>query len=233
MQSNQNILTYKSLLQQLAERAKLYKVALMRDVKNKVIYGRKAPVFAEKIYINPLECKEALDESVLREELDVQSSRMASGKIIQTTKPFKETVPVEKIEKVNFCIEHWEEDLSWKETGAYDYMKKLISENKKPVDGCSNMQDIISRYQRLDRIFHQIKQEEELKSVQELDDFYFREFGGVYVHIGPDGEPYLGMGGLHRFAIALVLELEEIPAQVGIVHKDALDVIPHLRGNNK
>lgn len=228
-QKNNGILSYNSLIKQLAQTAKLYKVALLRDIKNKIVYGAKAPVFAEKIYVNPFECKEVIDETVIREELDVSSSRMASGKIVETTKPFNETVPIKKAKKINFCIERWEEDLSWKETGAYDYMKKLVNNSSKPVDGCNSMEDIIDRYNKLDRIFNQIKKDEELKSVQELNNFNFREFGGVYVHIGPDGEPYLGMGGLHRFAIALILEIDKIPAQVGVVHKDALDVIPELR----
>jgi hypothetical protein len=227
-----NILSYNAQILKLAERVKLYKVAIIRDINNKINYGKNAPRFAEKIYVNPLDCKKAVDESALKNELNVSSSRMASGKIIETSKPFEESFPVKKIKKIQFCIEHWEKDLSWKEVGAYDYMKKIIQANEKPVDGCFDMKDIINRYQKLDKIFNQIKREGELKPVQELDDFYFREFGGIYVHIGPDREPYLGMGGLHRFAIAMILELDEIPAQVGVVHKDALDIIPDLRNKN-
>lgn len=49
-----------------------------------------------------------------------------------------------------------------------------------------------------------------------------RESGGVYVHINRNGEAIFGGGGIHRFAIARILSLDTIPAQLGVVHEEAL-----------
>jgi hypothetical protein len=41
------------------------------------------------------------------------------------------------------------------------------------------------------------------------------------VHIAKNGKPVFGGNGFHRLTMAKVLELEEIPICVGMVHKGA------------
>ncbi len=212
----------------VAARLKLHYIAATRDIRNKIYYGFSAPAFAEKIWIDPNEVDKAIDENHLKQELHVSTSRLASGKIVSDRKLFKKVYPVERINKIKFCIEHWEEGHDWEETGAIDYMAELISQNGK-VDGCADIEDVYERYKSLDEIYKEVKEERRIKSMEELHNNNFREFGGVFVHLGPEGEPYLGMGGLHRFAIAKTLNIRQIPAQIGIVHQTALPVIPEFR----
>lgn len=37
-----------------------------------------------------------------------------------------------------------------------------------------------------------------------------------------DGRPVFGLGGFHRLAMSLALDLERIPVQVGVVHRDGV-----------
>lgn len=215
-------------ISKIAARLKLQYIAVTRDIRNKICYGSNAPVFAEKIWIDPNEVDKAIDENHLKQELDVSSSRLASGKIVNDRHVFKKIYPVERINKVKFCIEHWEEGYDWEETGAIDYMAELIHQNGK-IDGCAYIEEVYERYKNLDDIYKEVKEERRIKSMEELYDNNFREFGGVFVHLGPEGEPYLGMGGLHRFAMAKTLNIRQIPAQIGIVHQTALPVVPEFR----
>ena len=123
--------------------------------------------------------------------------------------------------------------VTWEDTGIYEHMAALIAERGREVDGCINRDDIIDRYNRLDSIFDQIKMERRLRTRQELDPRNFREVGGIYVHIGPAGELYFGGGGCHRFAIARVLKLPMVPAQIGCVHQSAIPLLPTLRQRDR
>ena len=49
-------------------------------------------------------------------------------------------------------MRHWHDGLSWDEAGAYQYMLELIQQLGR-VDGCKNIDQIISRYAKLDNIF--------------------------------------------------------------------------------
>ena len=43
---------------------------------------------------------------------------------------------------------------------------------------------------------------------------------------------FFGGSGCHRFAIARILELSIVPAQIGCVHKSAIPFLPILRQMN-
>lgn len=106
-------------------------------------------------------------------------------------------------------------------------MESLIKKHGK-YDGCVNIDDIVKRYRSLDTIFEQIRKEGRFRIRKEFNQKNFREKGGVLVHIGPYGEPFFGMGGCHRFAIALILKLK-LPSQIGCVYKDAIPLLKNLR----
>ena len=50
----------------------------------------------------------------------------------------------------------------------------------------------------------------------------YREMDGIFVHVGRSGDIIFGGGGAHRLAIAQGLKLERVPAQLGVVHREAL-----------
>ncbi|MDO6825231.1 hypothetical protein [Marinobacter sp. 2_MG-2023] len=96
------------------------------------------------------------------------------------------------------------------------------------VDDCRTPEDVIERYRKLDSIWSDVKQRGSLPSRATLDANNFREVGGVLMHIGPGGEPIFSGAGCHRFAMALMLKTP-FPAQIGIVHRSALEILPQLR----
>ncbi len=81
----------------------------------------------------------------------------------------------------------------------------------------------MGRYQALDELFELVASERRLRRQVELNSRSFRELNGVYVHIGRNAEVLFAGGGFHRLAIARVLGLETIPAQLGVVHEEALE----------
>lgn len=73
---------------------------------------------------------------------------------------------------------------------------------------------------RLLRLARDVQALGRLRTREELGGF--REFFGVYFHIDRNGEALFGRGGQHRFALARLLDLPLIPAQIGIVHDCAV-----------
>ena len=118
--------------------------------------------------------------------------------------------------------------MPWEETGVYEFMESAIKVRDIPVDSCSNIKDIYKRYENLDRIFEQVKQEGRLRTIEEVEFGYAWEEKEPVVHIGPKGECYFQPHGVHRFAIAYILDVP-FPAQIGLVHISALPYLHHFR----
>lgn len=182
-----------------------------RDCKNLLFYGFKAPLFAERIYINQRNCKVYC----------TKWNREYTGRVIGGDWDLG-LQPIERHPKFEYCVRHWVNGLSWQASGAYDLMKKLIDEKGGRVDDCLTFEDIKQRYERLDQIFFEVKHDMKVLPQQVHQPGGFRESGGVYVHINRNNDPVFGGGGVHRFAITKILELDWIPAQLGVVHKEAI-----------
>lgn len=123
------------------------------------------------------------------------------------------------------------EGYSWEAAGAYDLTATLIARRGK-VDGCASMQDVVRRYEDLDRMFDTMAREQRLRTAAEMRSGRIREEGGVYFHVGRDGTPIFGGGGNHRLAAAIALDIPTIPAQLGVVHPEGLDALAVLRCAN-
>lgn len=131
--------------------------------------------------------------------------------------------------KIRYCISHWVNGERWEAAGAYDYMLERIRSSPTGVfDGCSDIAQLTERYGGLDDLYRRLSQGEELKTMEELEPGNFREVGGIFIHIGPAGEPVFGGGGAHRLAMAIALNLI-VPAQTGIVHRNALTQLSKYR----
>lgn len=188
---------------------------------NQVKYGLDSPRYAERIWINPEKCLLGVDG------LD----RRVSGQVFLGDWPpggSDKIFPVEDLLKIRCCYEHWLGGVSWENTGIYQHMESLVKQHGR-YDGCRNMDDIVLRYRQLDLMFNQVKKDGKLLSCSELGAKNFRELGGIYIHIGPEGETFFGCGGCHRFAIAKILELNVIPAQLGGVHISSIPYLPVYR----
>lgn len=124
--------------------------------------------------------------------------------------------------KYNACIERWKLNKTWEETGIYDFMLECIQQRNGPVDKCSSLDDILARYERLDNLFENVKLTGRLKTQRELNPRCYNEEGGIFIHIGRQNQVIFGGGGIHRLAIAKVLQLNSIPGQLGVIHPEAL-----------
>ena len=179
-------------------------------------FGRAAPRPNERIWVNPGAVRYALGGLPVR-----------SGYVVDRWPP-TEPVPFEEHVHVRFALAHWRDGIPWEETGAYDYMLEQIARRGRQ-DGCFDAEDVKRRYARLDELFETVRREGRLRTRSELDPAARDEDEGIFVHIGPDGEPAIGDSGKHRMTIAKLLGLDVVPARIGYVHRDALPLVSRLR----
>ncbi len=195
---------------------------LFGELLNNIRYGNKSPKYAERLWVNPKNIKY---------KLELGPQVIVSGKIL-TNKHFnnQKFIFFEHLDIYKICKKHFCENLTWEEAGAYKYMLKMINKYGEH-DGCKNIHDVKSRYNKIDVIF-----ENELENKRNGLPFGsnkkgFREEDGILVHIGPKGEILFGGNGNHRLSIAKLLEIECIPVQLGGVHVERLDMLKNLRKN--
>ena len=187
------------------------------DRKNRKVYGPEAPAFAERIWV-PVE--------EIQWRLKHWNSKQ-SGRVVTEWPDEKCTLVSEQL-VIQACHEHWIEGASWEDTGQIDRMMQIISDSGK-VDKLRSLSDVRTRYHQLDEIFEQVKREQKFRTRQSLVKGCFREEGGILVHIGPDGAPYFGGKGHHRLALALCAGVKVIPAQIGVVHEQAIEHLARYR----
>jgi hypothetical protein len=187
------------------------------DARQRILHGRVAPRWAERVWIHPGRCTSVAPT--------LDSGRRLSGQVVAGV--WREG-PLETVDKIRMAVEHWQTGASWEEVGAVDFLVSRFAELR-DRDGCSTVDDVARRFERLDEMFETMRRERRLRTRSELPGRSFREHRGVYVHIGAEGRPVFGGGGCHRLAAARVLGLEEIPAQLGAIHPDALGLLPALR----
>jgi hypothetical protein len=108
---------------------------------------------------------------------------------------------------------------------TYRLERKRISKfGSSRADGLRTREHVVRRYQELDVIFETVRAEGRLRPRSETDGFTVRERDGILIHVASDARPVFGHRGVHRFAMALILQLPTMPAQIGVVHPDALPV---------
>jgi hypothetical protein len=190
------------------------------DALNRLRYGAEAPRFAERLWIDP--------RTVQR--FDRKGTVWRSARVVRGEWPVGDEQPIEQDPILQTSIARWVEGKSWEESGEVARMEASVS--KYPgVAGCFNRDDVLRRCARLDDIFRVIERQRRVRSMSELDPRNYREFGGIGMHLGPNGEPIRAGHGRHRFAIAWILGLELIPVRIGMVHHTALPVLRDLRQN--
>jgi hypothetical protein len=208
-----NLMTFKRI-------AKVRFTAAYRDMNNRIKYGPTAPLFAERLFIRPSSCERAFSGWY---------DNAYSGEVIEFDWPFSRVTNIIEVPKIKFCFDHWVNGVPWENTGAFEFMEHLIKKWGRRVDGCKSIDDIVGRYQKLDEIFVQVKKEGRLKTRKEINPYNFRERGGIFFHIGPEGELFFSLRGAHRLAMALILEIKIVPIQMGRVHTSALSFLPEMR----
>jgi hypothetical protein len=198
----------------LAQHAVLSTIALAMDVANLARFGRNAPRFAERIWVDPAALTTTLDPLDWR----ISSGRVKGGDWDLDAWAIDESV-------VQACILRWRDGVPWRDTGAYDHIMAAMARSPEGVfDGCRTLEDVERRHARMDSLFDQVAAEGRLRPRNELPGHQFREMGGVRVHVGRTGNLIRGGDGAHRLGMALALGLPVMPAMIGCVHLEAINV---------
>lgn len=193
---------------------------IKRDLSNLVKYGFGAPRYAERIWINPKVVKKCIIPKGL-------SLRKTSGLVMDISGLKK--VDLLECRQVQSCYDHWCAGIAWKDTLSYK-MALMDLKNGKTVADCKTENDLKDRLNKLDILYEHVKVEGRLKTRKEISPSCIRESGGIQVSIDRKGNLMLNQGGgFHRFSIALLLGLEKIPAQIGIVEKEAIPLFVKYR----
>lgn len=196
---------------------RLFRDVLIPDLYRMARHGLFAPRWSERIWIDPMECTRAV----------AVFPRNATGHVVGGDWDLR-TSGIDSIPKIRMARLHWQDGVPWADTGAYDYMMARIGERGR-LDGCRTLDDVVRRYEALDRIFAVVSREGRMLSRAELPGRSLREKGGIFVHIGRDNQPIFGIGGCHRLAMAQILGLSRIPAQLGVLHPLSLSTWRSLR----
>ncbi|MBO9465001.1 hypothetical protein J7443_07160 [Tropicibacter sp. R15_0] len=188
----------------------------LRDLKNRLLFGPAAPKSDERIFIDPRRVTRVFQRRKGMKLLRRHTGLVRGGDWDLSTRPLQE------MRKFRAVWEHFVENKSWEETGIIESMLQSVRE-KGIYDGCRNRDDILKRYRHIDALYDSIRRLGRVQSMAERPEFFRREYDGVFVHVDRHGEVMLAGNGNHRLAIAKVLGLKSMPAQLGVVHRDAVE----------
>ncbi|MBS0124430.1 hypothetical protein [Thetidibacter halocola] len=201
---------------QRAMEAHVYRKTL-RDLVNRLRHGARAPLSDMAIYPRPRDVTHALVAPKGGQRLRRQHSGLVLGGAWDRNR-----IAVENDIKLASCRMRWVEGADWAETPIYRRQLEEIAQGRAP-DDCRSREDMDRRFAMLDRVFAETKARGRMLDMEELPEFHYRRaHGATLIHVGRDGACLRGGGGAHRFAIAHILDLPEMPAQLGVVHPDAI-----------
>jgi hypothetical protein len=192
-----------------------------RDLTNYLRYGAGAPRYAELIWVRPGDIHHAL--------VGPSNYVKCSGKVIDIEEHLRLT-DLEGTPRMQSSRAHWVDGVPWQETRDYAVMLDAIRAGRDWA-GCRTEEDLMRRYRKLDEIFEATRSSGRLKTRKELEPGAFREEGGILVCIGRKGEPLL-YDGFHRLAIARILDLPIVPAQLGYVDRAAVGTLEPYRSRS-
>ena len=188
-----------------------------RDGFNRLRYGAMAPLSGMAIYPRPRDITMGFDSRRAGFRLRRQKSGLVLGGDWDQF-----TVDISDSIKLASCRMRWVEGADWEETPIFREMLQQIERGLAP-DECRSHEDLVRRYRRLDQIFEETRQRGRLLDMDELPLFHYRRaHGATLIHVARDGTCLRSGGGAHRFAIAKILDLAEMPAQLGVIHPQAL-----------
>ncbi|WP_179381628.1 hypothetical protein [Jannaschia marina] len=201
---------------------------LLRDIHNRLRYGRNAPLTDQRLWVDPRQITHTLYRVVDGRRV---SYRRSSAHVLDGDWDLPENLtPIEDLPKMQVCRRRFVEGMTWHEAGAY---RPLLHRIRKQgaADGCTTLEEIKARYRGVDSLYETMARTRTLRIRKRVNPGTRREFGGILIHIDRNGRGIMGGGGMHRLAISKILELEEIPVQVGLVHRQAVadGLIPGMR----
>ena len=192
-----------------------------------------SPTYQDRIWVNPSDVNHYLSFRDRKKLFGVRNVDQLFGNVIHGDwGGYKKDYY--KKNSYKHCYQRYINGRSWEDTDRFDDKMKQINLRGR-VDGCSNLPELRKRYERLDKIFKQIKKEGKLRTQEQLSGikrYFFKGKGEIEILIDEDGTLIHGCGGNHRIAIAKILSLEQIPAKIGIVHPDGIKYLKQYRKKN-
>ena len=188
-----------------------------RDLANHLSGGGDYPRTQERIWIDPSQ----LTRIYTRNPAETPDYKRRHSGMVLAGDWDTNTEPLDESWKIAACLAHFCDGIPWEDTGVYERMQDMIDEHG-PFDSCASEADIIARYERIDALYSDIRD-------NGFRDETVQRFGtprlpeGVFVHLDRHGQPIFGAIGNHRIGIARALGLTRIPAQLGVVHPGAID----------
>lgn len=187
-----------------------------RDMANRALLGQAAPRAQERVWIDPSHIARIYTRNPL-ETPDFK--RQHSGMVIDGDWDMH-TEPLDTSWKIAACLARFRDGTSWDNTGVYERMSDIIAK-RDGFDSCRTHEDVKARYIGIDALFYDIR-ETGYRDATQWRWGTPRIPEGVFIHIDRDGEPIFGAIGNHRMGIARALGLTRIPAQLGVVHPQAV-----------
>ncbi|MGR3493681.1 hypothetical protein [Citreimonas sp.] len=190
----------------------------LRDRWNRLRFGPGAPLSDECIFVPPLEVRYVYKA---RGTSDAPSFQRRHSGLVAGGDWDLSRAPIPDLRATRVVYDHFVRGLSWEETGIYDYHLAHIA--KKGIsEGARSREEVVARYEALDRVYEEAQRTGRLRPRRDLPARFRREHGGIFIHVARDGEPLRSGGGRHRFAIARILGLATVPAQLGVIHPEAV-----------
>lgn len=132
----------------------------------------------------------------------------------------RNTLDLTKLPKYVGMRQRIKQGVPWAETDLFEYYRSLIGDGVR-VDGCETEKELLNRYQRIELMCQEIR-DNGYRARNELCDAgdFDCLMDEVTVSIGRDGEFIFGDGGgWHRLSAAKILGVESIPVRVLVRHE--------------
>ncbi len=197
--------------------------------KNRIRFGSDAPKCGELVWVVPDEEMMFLTDNKPGAVFGVPKWK-GTGRVINSDWPVEDACRIIELPKIRMCVEHWKNGVSWENTGIYErFMSEIRESGQYRRYGFSGIEEVKARYQNLDKVFEQARQDGRLRREDEITIDGFRGKAGYgSVHVGPSGTLYWSGGAQHRLGIAYILQVP-MPARLGVVHVRGISRLRDLR----
>jgi len=199
---------------------KVWKMSMVRratvqDLTQLIKYGTKTPKLCERVYVDIRKVNLWLPPNGVwwRESGRVRGGDWEDG--------------IESLETnrtLTYSKMHWQEGQDW-----VNIRETLLKEGSTGVAEFAVLESLGSssetkrslakaRLESYEKLYLELAATKKFKPRSELLVPHFREHGGILIHFDSKGRLIFGARGNHRFAIAKILDLDQVPVMVGLVH---------------
>jgi len=184
------------------------------------------------LWVKPSQIKYCVSES----QLPAKFGRVYGGSWDLTNKKFVSKITYKSLEK------HFSEGVPWEKTRYYKNKYNKLKKGK-PTRGCSSVEDLPEYFAEIDKLYSDIVKEgyqtqQTLKSknpdetIRKNLDAPTASMNEIGVSIGRNGKLIKHLRGRHRLSIAKIADIDKIPVQVLVRHKEWQSVRNKIKNTN-